>query len=450
MKKIIFFLISFLLIIGIFIGISYSTYNNLVNVDTIYRGISINGVDVSNLTMAQALEKLSQEDKIPEKNLDLVYEDFKFSYPYEELGYKLDYGDAVLQAYIYGRDGSPGQRFLAVSKLTTNPIDIEVKGTFAQAEVERVLGDLENMISRPPEDATFAVVDGQKKITEAVEGLDINKAKTKDLIYQAIESEEPVAIAVDKKPASLYASAFESLKGPIGSFQTDYSSSILNRKKNIQRAAEILNGTIINPHEQISFNNLIGDISEETGFFPATVINDGDFDTGVGGGICQVSTTFYNAAVAADLNIDERRNHSRPVGYVPLGTDAAIAIGYLDLKITNPFDFPIYVGAEADDKIIRFTLIGDTDIKNYDVDLLVEKVQDIKSETIRRDNPAMEKGQEEVSQKGYDGSIYQSYKVKKDKEGNIIDQDKFYRSTYPARNTIIDIGSKAEEDQIVE
>ena len=444
MKKIIFGLLMLLLVLGIFIGISYGTYNNVVNVDTFYRGISVDGIDVSNLSLAEAMAKVVKEGKVPDKKLVLTYDDFKFEYPYSELGYKIDYSYGVLEAYKYGRSGSPGERFVQVTKLNSNPVNFELEGSFSETEIARVIDDLNNMITRPPVDAKFSVVNGQKEVVEAVDGLKVDNEKTRDRIYKSLKTGEEVKIVVDKKPANLYASAFDHLKGPIGSFETDYSSSVLNRKKNIQRAAEILNGLVIKPKEQISFNKVIGEISEETGFFPATVINEGNFDTGVGGGICQVSTTLYNAAVKADLSIDERRNHSRPVNYVPRGTDAAIAIGYLDLKISNPFDFPIYIGAEADDKIIRFTIIGDTDIKDYDVSLMVEKVEDIKSETISRDNPNLDQGLREVVQKGYDGSIYQSYKVK-ERNGQAFENDKFYRSTYPARNTIIENGTKIVE-----
>lgn len=447
MKKIIFGLLILLLVLGIFVGISYGTYNNVVNVDTIYRGISVDGIDVSNLTIAEAMTKVVKEGKVPDKSLILTYDNYKFEYPYSQLGYKIDYGYGVLEAYKYGRDGSPGDRFLQVTKLSSNPVNIDLEGSFSNEEVSKVIEDLNNVISRPAEDAKFSVVGGEKQVVEAIDGLNVNNQKTRDLIYKSLESGEEVKIAVDKNPADLYASAFDHLKGPIGSFETDYSSSILNRKKNIQKAAEILNGLVIKPKEQISFNKVIGEISEAAGLFPATVINDGNYDTGVGGGICQVSTTLYNAAVKADLSIDERRNHSRPVNYVPRGTDAAIAIGYLDLKISNPFDFPIYIGAEADDKKIRFTIIGDTDIKDYDVSLIVEKVEDITSETISRNNSNLAQGQSLVAQKGYNGSIYQSYKVKT-KDGEVIEKDKYYRSTYPARNTIIDVGTKVVEESI--
>lgn len=445
MKKIVFGLLILLLVLGIFVGISYGTYNNVVNVDTIYRGISVDGIDVSNLTIAEAMTKVVKEGKVPDKSLVLTYDNYKFEYPYSQLGYKVDYGYGVLEAYKYGRDGSPGERFIQVTKLSSNPVNIDLEGSFSNEEVSKVIEDLNNVISRPAEDAKFSVVGGERQVVEAIDGLSVNNQKTRDLIYKSLESGEEVKIAVDKKPANLYASDFDHLKGPIGTFETDYSSSILNRKKNIKKAAEILNGLVIKPKEQISFNNVIGEISEAAGFFPATVINDGDFDTGVGGGICQVSTTLYNAAVAADLSIDERRNHSRPVNYVPRGTDAAIAIGYLDLKISNPFDFPIYIGAEADDKVIRFTIIGDTDVKDYDVSLIVEKVEDITSETINRNNPNLDQGQSLMAQKGYNGSIYQSYKVKT-RDGEVIEKDKYYRSTYPARNTIIENGTKVVEE----
>lgn len=307
MKKVLIGVMAFFLIISILIGAVYITYDNIVNVDTIYRGISVNDVDVSNLTKEEALQKVMKEDKNKNKKLKLVYGEYEFEYAYSDLGYEPNYKEGVEEAYKYGRDGSPGERFLKITKLNSEPLNIEIGKSFKETHIDEIIAQLNNVISTPPIDATFSVVDGEVIISQEQDGVGVNNRETKELIMKSVYTDKPIKVPVNKRPAPVTAKSFDALKGEIGKFSTNFSLSVPNRKKNIQLAASIIDGTVINPGQQISFNKLIGEISETTGFLPATVINEGEYDTGVGGGICQVSTTLFNAAVRADLKIDERK-----------------------------------------------------------------------------------------------------------------------------------------------
>lgn len=444
MKKIFLGSIAFLITISLIIGGVYATYDNIVNRDTIYSGIYINGVDVSGLTEEEALEKVKAEDHNRDKSLLLVYDSHEFKYPYVNLGYKPDYEAAAKEAFEYAREGTPGERFRLVQALKSRPHNIEADNGFNPDIAQEVVDHIANTINVEAIDAGFTIVNGQVITSKEVSGISLDGKKTKELILNAVNTEAPIELPVDVTEADVKEIDFSAMLGNIGSFSTNYSTSIQNRKENIKLAAKILDGTLIKPGEQISFNKLIGDISVETGFLPATVILEGEFDTGIGGGICQVSTTLYNAAVRADLKIDERRNHSRPVNYVPMGLDAAVASGFIDLKISNPFDFPVYISATADDNDIVFNIIGDTSKKNYEIELVSERTQTIVSQTKNKYSTELAEGESEVTQKGNTGYRYASYKVKK-VNGETVSTEPYLASYYPARDTVVTVGVKTSE-----
>lgn len=440
MKKVLLGIFAFFLILSIAAVGGYATYDNLVNQEEIYSGISINGVDVSGLTGDEALEKVTEEDQDMGGVVNLYYGDNEFSYSFENLGYNPDYKTAIEEALAYGREGTPGERFRAVTELRNAPLDIKTAQGFEDKKINEALDHIGEVVYVPPKDARFTFENGEVIINKEEPGRALDRDKTKELMLGFKVGDEPIEIPTVPTEATIKEDYFASLKGDIGHFSTNYTASVQNRKDNIKLAASIIDGTLIMPGEQISFNNIIGEISAETGFKPATVILDGEYETGTGGGICQVSTTLYNAAVRADLQIDERRNHSRPVNYVGMGLDAAVASGFLDLKLTNTFDFPVYIRAVADNDNIEFTIIGDNEVKDYEIDLISERTGVLENTTKNNYSDELAEGTTKVTQSGNTGYTYTSYKVKT-KNGEIISRDNYLNSYYPARDTVITIGT---------
>jgi vancomycin resistance protein YoaR len=132
------------------------------------------------------------------------------------------------------------------------------------------------------------------------------------------------------------------VKYPIGQYQTWFHGSS-ERYQNISTALASINNTLIWPEEVFSFNEVTGPRTPERGYMPAPIILNGGFDVGYGGGVCQVSSTVYNAALSANLPIIERHGHTKPVHYVPEGRDATVDYGYLDMKFVNNRSGPIII-----------------------------------------------------------------------------------------------------------
>jgi len=137
------------------------------------------------------------------------------------------------------------------------------------------------------------------------------------------------------------------LNEQLATFTTEFDLNDEGRTNNIEKAAESINETILQPGEIFSFNETVGPTIEKHGYMEAIIFVDGEKERGFGGGVCQVSSTLYNAVLEIDLEVTERHPHSRPVFYVEEGKDAATSYGSVDLKFKNTLEFAIKIKAHV-------------------------------------------------------------------------------------------------------
>ncbi len=159
----------------------------------------------------------------------------------------------------------------------------------------------------------------------------------------------------------------------LGEYSTKYDASVAGRSHNVALAASTINGTVLKPGEIFSFNGIVGSRNEKTGYKPASVIVNGEYESGIGGGVCQVSTTVFNAALLANMEIKERFPHVLAAAYVPRGMDAAVYYGLQDLKFKNTNDNPIVIEAFADKGVLTVKILGASVDKPSDLSLNVTK-----------------------------------------------------------------------------
>ena len=141
-----------------------------------------------------------------------------------------------------------------------------------------------------------------------------------------------------------------------------------NRNANLRKACELLDGTILQPGQELSYNQALGERTKEKGWLPAPAYSGTKLVDSPGGGICQVSSTLYLASVYAEMTIVERRNHGYPVSYIPLGMDATVSWGFTDLKIRNDSPLPVKIHAEESDGYVRVSILG-TETRDYDIEM---------------------------------------------------------------------------------
>jgi vancomycin resistance protein YoaR len=261
------------------------------------------------------------------------------------------------------------------------------------------------------------------------------------LILRMVETGEEGALPLTATGKKLTDEMFAKLKEPMVTFTTTFPvGGHRDRVNNIDVASGKIDGLILMPGDVFSFNETVGRRTIEAGFKEAPVFVNGRHDTGVGGGICQVSTTLYNAALRADLKIVERRNHSLPVAYVPAGRDATVSYGTTDFKIQNTYDFPIALVRSFRPGTLSWTIVG---IK--DPTLKVEIVNGptkyfSHSPQVIRDR-SLPAGRTVVVDKGAGGKTLKTWRLVY-RNGKLVRRDDLGVSYYRGGPRILRVGSK--------
>jgi len=216
--------------------------------------------------------------------------------------------------------------------------DIEV-GRMLPAELNEIVAELAVRCQKLPVEPTLdkdsgAIIDGQKGII-----VDIDQTVANAL---SAAPDSTIKLVLHPLMPRYSKESLEQVRYCIGTYKTGFSGSSA-RLRNIQTACYSVNHTIVWPGQEFSFNAGTGPRTAERGYLPAPIIMGGQFEMGDGGGVCQASSTLYNAARQARLRIIERHGHSKPVRYVPAGRDAAVSFGDQDLRFANPRAGPIII-----------------------------------------------------------------------------------------------------------
>lgn len=200
--------------------------------------------------------------------------------------------------------------------------------------------------------------EGAILVKHEVSGSTLNDVNLQDTIIASLSKDKTVIVPIKEADKTIPDEAVDSIREVVSTFTTRFSAGNRPRSSNIKLAASKLNGVVILPGEKLSFNDTVGRRTLKGGFQLAGVYVNGKHDTGVGGGICQVSTTLYNASLFANLKILRRSNHSLPVPYVPIGRDATVDYGSLDLAVQNTTDHPIAVTSHYVPGALTFRILG--------------------------------------------------------------------------------------------
>lgn len=227
----------------------------------------------------------------------------------------------------------------------------------------------------------------------------------------------------------------------ISSFTTKFNLGDVNRSGNIKIAASYVNGTVVMPGEVYSMNKTLGPRLESKGYKEAPIIINGTHVPGLAGGICQVTTTVYNAALLANFPILERRPHQLRVGYVPAGRDATISGDAIDMKFKNTNKFPIYIKASVNQGSITVTIYGAKENAGQSVEITSEVLEKIPATTEYVNDPTLPKGQTVVEEKPTDGMKSITYR-KVYQNGKLIKTEIISKDYYKPGKGKVRVGTK--------
>ena len=279
-----------------------------------------------------------------------------------------------------------------------------------------------------PKDAQITIEDGKRKINGHVIGREIDFEALKEKI-DIREVNFTVSYKVLNPKVYTDDLGEENFPDLLGKYQTTFSNNGDGRASNIKLAVSKINGYVMNTGDVFSFNRVVGPRTYSAGFRDANVFSANGVEQGVGGGICQVSSTLYIAALYSDLKIVERRNHNYVVAYAPAGLDATVSYGTIDFRFKNNMNNPVKIKAEINGNTVSIRIYG-TKEETKTVVLDTKTLSVTPKGEKRVFDPSLPVGREVVEQSGYDGRRVQAYKYVKNSQGAVVRTENLGISNY--------------------
>ena len=271
-------------------------------------------------------------------------------------------------------------------------------------------------------------------------GIDFDVESAKALIQETKEQYE-IQLKITNPSKTVKEIGTEAFPDLLGVCKTNYSASNKNRTTNLILAAGKINGTVLLPGEEFSYNGVVGKRTVEAGYKNAATYSNGQVVDDIGGGICQISSTLYDAAVFANMDITVRRNHQFVTSYLPAGKDATVVWGSQDFKFKNSRKYPVRITATVSGVVETVQIWGVKEDVEYDISIETKQISTIKYTTQYVEDPSLPAGTQKVSQAGANGRKVQAYKVMK-LNGQVVSRTLLSTDTYRAMTRIVRVGTK--------
>lgn len=333
------------------------------------------------------------------------------------------------------------------------------------SQVEEMLNDIhetENVIKIPVETKTPQEIDVDKIHSEIyqeaqdayytkepftvypeVEGIDFDVEKAKEMIASEVKDEYVIELIITKPKVTLEDIGTEAFPDRLSTFSTRYDASDKDRTTNLVIACRKLNGKVIMPGETFSYNETLGPRTYAAGYRNGKIYSNGQVVDGLGGGICQISSTLYNAALMSDMEIVERRNHQFVTSYVDKGRDATVVYGATDFRFKNTRTYPIRLVASATGGVATVSVYGIKEAdKEYTYSFRTDVISTIPYTTKYVEDSSLATGKEVVTQNGTNGLVCKTYMTKM-LNGKVISTELLSTDTYSAMQRIVKRGTSA-------
>ena len=338
------------------------------------------------------------------------------------------------------------------------------------SEVKEMLNDIhetENIIEIPVETKTPQEIDVDKIHSEVyqepqdayytkdpftvypeVEGIDFDVEKAKEMIAAEVKDEYVIDLIITKPEVTIEDIGTEAFPNRLSTFSTRYDASDKDRTTNLVLACKKLNGKVIMPGETFSYNAALGPRTYAAGYRNGKIYENGQVVDGLGGGICQISSTLYNAALMSDMEIVERRNHQFVTSYVDKGRDATVVYGLTDFRFKNTRTYPVRLVASAKGGVATVSVYGIKEAdREYTYSFRTDVISTIPYTTKYVEDSSLSAGKEVVTQKGTNGLVCKTYMTKM-LNGKIVSTKLLSTDTYSAMQRIVKRGiSKSSSNQ---
>lgn len=422
----------------------------LVN-NKIYQGVTVGDIQVGGLSIIQAQEKIAtsfQERTAKTPVITAVYQDKKWTISAQDIDLSIQANQLAQQAYDVGRTGNIihrlKERYLAVNQGHMVPLTVQ----YNKDKIQSIFANITDSIEQKPQNAHIKM--GENFKVELVPEIIGHKADLTKILAAILENLNTkitftFAIPVEDSEPAVVASDLAHIDGVIASYITQFDPGDRNRRQNVVLAARSVNDVLVRTGEIFSFNTVVGLRLPQFGYKEAPGYINGVLVPDWGGGVCQVSSTLYNAVLLADLSIEERTAHFYPPGYVPIGQDATVADNLLDFKFKNILPQNIYITAEVSGNRLIVNIWGKQMDNPPEIYVTSDK-RVLEPNTIIKQDQQLELGKEIVEEEGQKGFQVSTFRTKK-ANGQVVKQELLSSDEFRPVDRIVRVGTKMPVQQ---
>lgn len=346
-----------------------------------------------------------------------------------------------------GKEGISIDKEVLLDRVKETLNDINSNNNFIEIPVKNKIPDeidiekIHEEIYKEAQDAYYTK--NPFTIYPEVEGIDFNIEDAKKVLEEE-KDEYIIKLTITRPKVTISQIGSEAFPDQLSIFTTRYDVSDVNRTTNLRIACQKINEKVVMPGETFSYNKALGPRTAAAGYRNAKVYEAGQVVDGIGGGICQISSTLYNAVLMANLEIVERRNHQFVTSYLPAGRDATVVYGMTDFKFKNSRQYPIRIAASEKNGIATVCIYGIKEENEYTFSFSTKTVASIPYTVKYVEDESLPAGTEKVKQKGANGLKTETY-ITKMLNGKVVSTTLLSRDTYDAMTRIILKGKESEQ-----
>ena len=345
-----------------------------------------------------------------------------------------------------GKDGLKIDSEKLLNYIKNNLDDLTIKGGIIEIplyikKVDKIdIEKIHNEVYKEVKDASYKT-EPTFEIYPEVEGIDFSVEEAKKIINSEEKDEYIIPLTITKPKVTTNDIGSEAFPYKICYFTTNYDASLVDRSTNLRLACEKLNGKVVMPGDIFSYNATLGERTRAAGYRNAAIYENGQVVDGLGGGICQISSTLYNAVLLANMEIVERSNHQFITSYLPAGRDATVVYGLTDFKFKNTRKYAVKIKAWISNGIVTIEFYGIKEENEYTTTFSTKTISTIPFTVKYVDDPTLDVGKEKIKQRGVNGLITETY-ITKSLNGVPVSTTLLSRDTYNAMQKIILRGTK--------
>ena len=385
-----------------------------------------------NLPIAYQYNQENQKNLIADIEPNLPHALKQYSYYVEDGKLIITKGT---EGYVIQQNELANRIIESIQKETKEEKKVEIPVEIKQPE-SIDLDKIHQEIYVEPQDAYYTT--NPFTVYPHVEGVDFDVEKAKEMLQEDKE-EYTIPLKYTKPNVTTSQIGTEAFPDLLSSFSTKYDASNKNRSNNLKLAINKINGVVLMPGEEFSYNKVVGERSIAAGYKEAKVYSNGQVVDGLGGGICQISSTLYNAVVYANLDVTSRRNHQFVTSYVKAGLDATVVYGSTDFKFKNTRSYPIKIVGSVGGGVAKIDIYGIREETEYEVRLEPVVINTIPFTTKTITDSSLPAGKKVVEQKGANGVKTVTYKYLI-LNGRTVSKTVLSSDTYNPMQKIIRVG----------